>query len=307
LSTTQFPTLISSNWKMTRTPQWNTNVQTSSTRNRTRAPLQAKPLWKWTLKTGILQSAPAIADLQAITNLYNAMQGRGDFFLWTDPEGDSIVDPSVQINISGTYYWPVAFTADAVDFDRFAYQLWECGTLEFEQVGFPSATFVNLQQPHGAITSATLNILTSHTLGAPSTSIGAICSVDGLSLFSRGWLNGSGAWTLRTDTHVMAIPFLASSVTVIFTINTAGAPITLTTPEDFLIYDCWLDVSYADLTGATLRATSAVVAVTIITDDGTAVNPGNVIDGDPTTFALIERTHLNTIDFAPAIVLTNFV
>ena len=54
-----------------------------------------------------------------------------------DPEGDSIVDPTAQINYRGDFYWPVAFTEDFLNFDRFAHELWECQTLSFEQVMLP--------------------------------------------------------------------------------------------------------------------------------------------------------------------------
>jgi hypothetical protein len=132
VSNTSFPALKSSNWKLSRTPQWKTQVATSSSGVHTRNPLQTSPIWKWTLKNGILRAADTIADLQAIQNLFLQMYGRWDYFLWTDPEGASLIDQNIALGSNPTF--AVCFTHDTVDFDRFAHQLWECGSLEFEQI-----------------------------------------------------------------------------------------------------------------------------------------------------------------------------
>src|SRR5689334_24417532 len=107
-----FPTLQSSNWKATRTSQWSTMTQTSAAGRRQRAALRSRPLWKWTLKNGVLQSDPTIADLQAIQNLFNSTLGMAGSFLWRDPEDATIADTSVQVLSGGVYYWRVAFLAD---------------------------------------------------------------------------------------------------------------------------------------------------------------------------------------------------
>jgi hypothetical protein len=157
----------------------------------------------------------------------------------------------------------------------------------------------------GGDTTATLNILTSHVPGTP-TAASAMCSIDGFSLFSRGWLGFNGdpsAWTLRTDSTT--VPSNAvGGLRVMFAIGTAS-PITLDTPDDFLVYDCYLDVVYPDGTTATLRPRSAAIDFTWT--DGTITDPGNAIDGDPSTAATIERTHLNTLDFSPVLVLSDFI
>src|SRR5690348_13538491 len=121
MSDTVFPTLVSSSWKMTRTPQWETGVQISASGVSCRAKYRSKPLWKWTLKNGILQSADTIADLQAIEGLYNSLFGMYDSFLWPDPENSTIADGSVQVIVDGVSYWRVGFLKDDATFDRFAY------------------------------------------------------------------------------------------------------------------------------------------------------------------------------------------
>jgi hypothetical protein len=157
---------------------------------------------------------------------------------------------------------------------------------------------------HGAITAATLNILTSHVLGTPSTSSGAMCSIDGLGLFSRGWLGFAGdssAWTLRTDTKSLT-PSSLPSLNVLFAIGSAS-PVTLTTPEQFLVYDCWISVVFADTTAGTLRPRSA--AINLTWTHGTITDPENAVDGDAATSATIELTSLDTLDFSRVLVLSD--
>jgi hypothetical protein len=121
MSDLAFPTLKSSNWKLQRTPQFTTLTQRSvSGVWLSRAALQSQPGWKWMLKNGVLQSADAIGDLQAIESLVNQMAGMYDSFLWTDSELGQ--------------QFRVAFVSDAVTFDRICYQIWQCGQLEFETV-----------------------------------------------------------------------------------------------------------------------------------------------------------------------------
>lgn len=153
------------------------------------------------------------------------------------------------------------------------------------------------------ITSATLYILTSHVLGTPS-SADAMCSIDGLSLFSRGFMHDRAAWTLRTDSTSVGADAIAD-LNVLLAIGTTGGIVVLDTPEQFLIYDCYLDVTYPDGTTATLRPRSASID-TSVWDQGEITNPGNAIDGDPSTYCLIERHSLNTLDFSKVLRLRDF-
>jgi phage-related protein len=121
MSDLAFPTLISPNWKMTRTPQWMTKVQLASSGARTSAGLRSTPLWKWTLKNGVLLAAETVADLEAIEGFVNTLAGMYDSFLWTDPDA------------SGPGTVRVAFLSDAIQFERLSHQIWQT-SLSFEQV-----------------------------------------------------------------------------------------------------------------------------------------------------------------------------
>lgn len=173
----------------------------------------------------------------------------------------------------------------------------KCRSLPMVNGGAPEAL------PHGLPVSATLFILTSHI---PATGVGlytgAMCSIDGFSLFSRGWLSGGGAWTLRTDSKGVS----ASSVfnlEAMFAIGTAESG-TSNPPCQFLVYDCWLNVTYADGTAGIMRPTGARINFTWT--DGVITNPQNAIDGNQTDCATITRTHFDTLDFSPVLILSNF-
>lgn len=298
MSTIVFPVLKSSNWKMSRAPQWSTQVVTAVSGDRKRAPLQEKSLWKWTLKNGILQTA--LGDLQAIQGLFNQMQGRWDYFLWLDPEGASIADPSQQINILGNSYWPVAFTHDSTDFDRFAYQLWECGTLEFEQVGIPSGTLSNLQLPNGDLqgagvsASATLNIKTANVAGTGGfTGITDVSSGPHSSAISFGTssLSATGPYAARTDSVGLPDATVASIQSMEVWVRNFGTLLaTLASPAQVLVYDLSVTVTFQNGTTGAFRPTSASTNNTDVAY-GSILNPGNAIDSDASTFATISRTH----------------
>jgi hypothetical protein len=130
-----FPALQSPNWKLTRTPQWLTLRQESASGKLVRASLRSRPLWKWTLKNGVLQAQSTIADLQAIQDFFNdEAQGMANSFLWRDPEDTTIQDAAVQVDVDGVLYWRVALLEDAIDLERFAYELWQVGSISFSQV-----------------------------------------------------------------------------------------------------------------------------------------------------------------------------
>ena len=164
-------------------------------------------------------------------------------------------------------------------------------------------TYSGFLSPTGSpAVSATLSILTSHSSGDPSSG-GAMCSIDGFSLFNRGWLlPNMGDWTLRTDSTGVSLNHLFD-LHVLFGIGTAF-PVDLTTPEEFLVYDCWIEITFADGVTSTFRPQTAEIDFTWT--DGTIADPGNAVDGDAGTAATITRSHLNTLDFSPILRLKNF-
>ena len=280
---------------MKRTPQWSTNVQTSSVGDLTRTAHQTTPIWKWTLQRLILKTQPNFTgdgDLILIENLFNSMYGRLDYFLWFDPEGADIVDPTQQINILGTYYWPVAFTQDTADYDRFAYQLWECSQLEFEQVKLADDIFQQVQRPHGAVITATMTTITSHIPGTSEAGFAWVAIGPTPTNFggdpAPGWptfFRDATSWTSRTDTGSISI-LIPLTAEVDFSISNSILNLD-TVADEFRIFDVSMSVHYQDGTITTVRPTVA----TVTTDpQGAVTNPGNAIDGNPATYASITRT-----------------
>lgn len=303
MSTTVFPTLVSSNWKLTRTPQWTTTVKSAVSGDRRRAALRDKPLWKWTLKNGVLQSDPAIGDLQAIEGLFNDMCGRWDFFLWKDPEDDSIADADAQINILGTLYWPVAFLTDSANFDRFAYQLWQCGSLEFEQVGLSTLALAALQQPHGRIVGATLNVTWAYNAGGGSTGGGSTAPSI------QSTLGGiadvfSGSWTTRTDSLVIAVPGSGSLSSQSWAIS-FSSPDNGTIDPPFLltVYEVSASVDYEDGTLGTLIPKVRAVQGNDSTY-GVVSNPQLSVDSNAATGATITGSQVFPLRSNGALIYT---
>lgn len=299
---------------MSRDPQWQTTVKASVSGDRTRAPLQAHPRWKWTLRSGVLQTA--FGDLQAIQNLYTAMYGRWDYFLWKDPDGESIADPTSQVNYLGTYYWPVAFTEDSMDFDRFAYQLWECGACEFEQVMAPQGgggggggSVFPPQFPNGLATSAVVSFLTTHIQGTGYTGIASISLGSGYTTFdsaawtgrtdTSSWNNGSNQWTAPVGPLVATTDPTSIMVTFSITGSVLGDA---SVADKLYIYDVSMDVTYENAAVVTFHPTVA----TVTAGAGTVTNAANAVDGNPVTYAEIDRTHFSGAVDSPFLHVSGF-
>lgn len=290
---------------MSRSPQWATTVETAMNGDRTRAPLQTSPRWKWTLKSGILPTATG--DLVAIQNLYNQMLGRLDYFLWQDPEGQDIEDPTLQIQVNGQSYWPVAFTHDSTDFDRFAYQLWECGTVEFEQVMLPTGGQVGPQPPSGSIVSATVSIKTENIAGGDSFDGITYVAVDGVP--PPGNLFNTGPYAARTDTFIISATTAGITGMQMYFSNYNTLVHTVSgDPTEVRVYDVSITVVYTDGTTVTYRPTDAAINSA---DDskGSIENVSNAVDGDASTYASIFRTGYNGLDpdHINSLVLSGFV
>ena len=165
--------------------------------------------------------------------------------------------------------------------------------------------------PHGAVTAATLSVLTSHVPGSPGA---APCFAQNPAanpitvLGVRSWMSGSSdgtAWTLRTDTA--SIP--ANQLVGLTWAFGSGPPNGIDTVADqLLIYDCSLAVTFQDGTHITYRPTSAAFdsSLTDPSGPGSGTNAGNAIDGNTATAATISADHWGTVFFSPILVLSNF-
>lgn len=290
-----FPKLVSSNWKMTRTPFFKTMVQESASGNKyATAALRSGTLWKWTLKNGVLQSACAIRDLQAIETLFVSVYGMFDSFLWPDPEPCSITPGYIN-------YFPCKFLSDSVDFDRLCYKIWECGELSFRQVAPPILIRVDdccvggtdgVDNPSEVITSAVLSITTAFTQTTEYGAYAGISSVGyGLLLLAGAGLQYQGnVYPKQTNTYSMTGITSAADLAVFHLYFYIDGSLPGTGDSQFVVYGASMAVTYADGTNKTYQPTTTKTYI----NNGTIDSPEAAIDGDLNTNAVLTRTQ-----FAP--------
>lgn len=80
---------------------------------------------------------------------------------------------------------------------------------------------------------------------------------------------------------------------------------TTTTPDIFRVYDCYMIVTYQDLSTMTFRPASASIVQPQA--DGALLHPQNAIDTDTSTYAEIQKHHFSLFGFAPYLQLHNWV
>jgi len=86
-----FPSnILGLGWDIVRTPVWNTIVQTSPSGKTASISNQVYPLLHFELTYDLLRDDLSTSDLKAIVGLFNAVQGRYDTFLFTDPDFNSV-------------------------------------------------------------------------------------------------------------------------------------------------------------------------------------------------------------------------
>lgn len=151
------------------------------------------------------------------------------------------------------------------------------------------------------ITSATLNVVTTHIPGTGYVANGEATAGDPNSIFSTAdFMIDSSAWTERTNS--VTLTEVPGSLTVSFAI--AGALSGDASPPDqLLVYQCWMDATFADGSTATMVPTTAKG---FDASTGTVTDAANAIDGDPATYATISRSHFSSLSSSPVLELSGF-
>jgi hypothetical protein len=188
--------------------------------------------------------------------------------------------------------------------------------LEMVELAPPDAGYLALTNfgPHGVIASAAVTVWATWMQGSAGLGGPVIDAVYGVANvqsvdFSadRVGLGASGLTGALSSISASLDPTKISNLSVVAFIEGTlygddTAPVTTLN-----IYDCYLDVTYADATTARIRPTSTY----IVTGNsggifgagvsGQVANPGNAIDADttpPTTFASVTRQHFNSLSNA---------
>jgi hypothetical protein len=152
------------------------------------------------------------------------------------------------------------------------------------------------------ITTGVVTVVTAHTLGTGSGGAGEVSVGDPNSIWNGAdvFIDNT-TWTKRTNTATLDAP--PASMTVSFSI--AGALLgDADPPDEFFIYDCYLDATYADGSTARLRPQQAIV---VPSSTGEVDNEANAIDGDDDTFATIKRSHFSSLSDSPVLKLATFL
>lgn len=94
MSNSIFPTLQGLTMKVSKTPSWPTDIQSSQTGKETRVKFQPTPRWSWTLEYEFLMDdrSAGLSDLQKLAGFWLAHQGELDSFLYADPNDYIVTD-----------------------------------------------------------------------------------------------------------------------------------------------------------------------------------------------------------------------
>lgn len=156
--------------------------------------------------------------------------------------------------------------------------------------------------------TATLTWVTSYTPGTGAAGTAAVTASVGmgfpppLALANYLMYDGSG-WTNRTDTSTWSssspgwssalgsAPTSDPTTTVVSFFIFGSLFGSASPPAKFQVFDVYMDCTYADGSTARLRPTQVLAG----TGDTTITNANNAIDGDPTTYAEIDRAGFSSL------------
>lgn len=97
MSSYLFPnTILGLAFPVVRTPLWHTGVQVALSGKQSTIAYQQYPLIHYELNYDVLRDDIATSDAKAIVGLFNAVQGRFDTFLFTDPDFNTIASSAPQ-------------------------------------------------------------------------------------------------------------------------------------------------------------------------------------------------------------------
>lgn len=85
-----FPVLSGMTLDVVRSYEWHSTVQQSTSGKQTAIAEMAYPLVSFKLNFELLSDILATSDLKALVGLHNQLQGRADFFLFSDPDFNTV-------------------------------------------------------------------------------------------------------------------------------------------------------------------------------------------------------------------------
>lgn len=131
-----FPSLPGLTFTSVKTPGFSTLTEEGSNAYEVRLPQYTNPVWRWKLVFDFLHdffwgSFTAVSELRTLMGFFNAQNGSGSAFLYTDPD-DNYVGPALTLlsapnaplaqlalvnDGAGNYYSPIQRTLDGVSYE----------------------------------------------------------------------------------------------------------------------------------------------------------------------------------------------
>lgn len=93
MSNAVFPALPGLTWDSTKTPVFNTRIQTAVSGREARAALYSYPTWDFSLSYEVLRDE--LGEMQALAGFFLARKGQFDSFLYLDPTDNSVDDAAL--------------------------------------------------------------------------------------------------------------------------------------------------------------------------------------------------------------------
>jgi hypothetical protein len=210
-------------------------------------------------------------------------------------------DPDYHITEGSIDFEASLSTAPTLNFDVFTQSELSPLVTFVPQVGQPvlmTDSNIVSSPTSSHIASATLSVVSAFNQCAGYQAyaafyVGTIALIGGVS----PWIfdNGPG-WVKRTDTTTLSSDALAGlqagALHAQFDIEGSIFGDASGTPAQLLIYETWIDVTFAD--GSTARLRPSFVRV-VPGSSGDVLDAGNANDGDPATYATIERGHFSAL------------
>lgn len=129
-----FPQLPGLGWPLTRSPQWQTGVQTTQSGRELRAAYMSYPRYKWSANYELLRLAAGVAEFQQLIGFFNLCSGMATPFLFTDPDDNAVASQSFGIGDGSTTQFAVTKTfggfAEPAGYVNSGASIYVAGTLQ---------------------------------------------------------------------------------------------------------------------------------------------------------------------------------
>lgn len=99
MSNEVFPALSGLAWGMTKTPVFNTKIQSSTSGAETRSMMRVNPLWRFAMSFEYLSGkvSAGVTDIETLLGFFTRHRGSFESFLYDDPNDNSETDQAIGV------------------------------------------------------------------------------------------------------------------------------------------------------------------------------------------------------------------